>query len=164
MAIVGEIKDALEKITDAFAFVGKECVESLSMKQCDVREPWAVVQRLQGRFDHIFSLGNANTDYQAIMAVGIQAQCIPDFFEIDASSDDLMDAFGEIANQYCGLLMDQEPFTENFGILTQSVPQYSINQTFFPRVWGVEGRLWIGESWLYIGYAIRSSAFPGRSA
>ena len=161
MAEIQDTKDILESFQSVFSVVGRECVESLAQKSCEIREPWAVAQRLQGKFDHIFSLGNANIRYQAIMAVGINTPAINSFFDLSTDGEDLLDAFGEIANQYCGLLMDQKQFADNFGILTQSVPQYSVNQTFFPRVWGVEGRVYSGEEWIYIGYAIRPAFFSG---
>ena len=159
MIDINATKDVLETMPETFSKVALECVESICQCKCEQKEPWAVVQRLQGKFDHIFSLGNANAQYQAIMAVGIQADSIPGFIPGAEAADMLMDAFGEIANQFCGLLMDSKEFTAAFGILTQSVPQYSVNQTFFPKVWGVEGKIWNGESWLYIGYAIRPTLF-----
>lgn len=158
------LRDILWGIKDIFPITAKDCVESLCGNACSLKEPWDVSSRLQGRFDHIFTLGNANAHFQAIMVVGIQNSSIDGFFKLDDTGDELlMDVFGEVANQFCGLLMDSSAFTDSFGILTQSVPQYSINQTFFPRVWGVDGCLWQQNAWMYIGYAIRAVSFGSPS-
>ena len=155
-----DTKGILETMKGVFPVTAKGCVEALSGVGCSIRDSWEVSPRLLGRFDHIFTIGNANAHFQAIMVVGIQESSIKGFFKVDDSEQDiLIDVFGEVANQFCGLLMDSAIFIDTFGILTQSVPQYSVKQTFFPRVWGVDGRIWHGDSWMYMGYAVRPSCF-----
>ncbi len=158
---INEVKDILETMSDIFSRTGRVCVDSVCQCSSETKDRWAVVPRLQGTFDYIFTLGNANSKFQSLLAVGIQSSSIQGFFQETVSDEMLMDVFGEIANQFCGLLMDSREFTGKFGVLVQSLPQYSITQAYFPKVWGIEGKTWCGNSWISIGYAIRPALLPG---
>jgi hypothetical protein len=103
-------------------------------------------------------LGNGNKDYQAILSIGLKDECIRGFLGNTVSSEDILDAFGEISNNICALIMDTETFTNHFGILRQSVPLYSQGETYFLRAWGIEGMIYYNNIWIYSGYAIRKSS------
>ncbi|KMQ49925.1 hypothetical protein CHISP_3139 [Chitinispirillum alkaliphilum] len=153
-----EVKGKLQQLCPTFSGIAKECLQSLFQDTWEIREPWTIVDRLQGTFDHIFSLGNANDSFQAIMAVGVSEQTIKSLIPGLDNDEELIDLFGEVGNIFCGMLMDEEEFTNYFGILTQSVPMHAMSQTFFPRVTGIHGKLFKGDDWLYFGYAIRHFA------
>jgi hypothetical protein len=149
--------EILESIKMDFRDVAVECVESFFQKKSEVKEPWRVVERLQGTFDHIFSLGSSNQEYQAIMAVGAQKEHMQAFIGYEIDECEMVDAFGEFTNNYCALLNDVEKFKDNFGILRAAIPTHSLDQSFFPKVWGVNGRIDMADHWMYLGYSIRRS-------
>jgi hypothetical protein len=149
--------EILESLKQSFASVAVECIDSFFQKKCELNEPWSVVERLQGTFDHIFSLGSSNQEYQAIMAVGITRDHMRAFIGFDIDEGEMVDAFGEFTNNYCALINDIEKYKDNFGILRAAIPTHSLDQSFFPRVWGVNGKVYLADKWMYLGYSIRKS-------
>jgi len=80
---------------------------------------------------------------------------VSSFFE---EKEELVDIFGELANTYCGLLMDCQGIVDQFGVLSQAVPMYAAKRAFFPRAWAITGKVYVGESWIQIGFAVRGFA------
>ncbi len=146
-------------MTDVFLETAIGCVDAFFGKQCERSTDWEVVERLDGRFDLILTMGSANNIYQGILAVGIDRASIPAFVGEKVTEFEAKDIFGEFANNYCAMLMDKALFNARFGILHQSLPVlYSNGQPFLPFISGVQGRVYIGSSWMYIGFAIQKGA------
>ena len=151
-----DVRATLLSLKEVFVDNARECLSSFFQVNSSVREPWDVVERLNGTFDHISSIGSSNHEYQAIMVAAIQQNALGSFLKTEAAADDIPDIFGEFCNTYCGMLMDSQQFKDAFGILRQAIPMYSEHQSFFPRVWAIAGKLFVDTEWIYIGYAIRS--------
>ncbi len=150
------VAEILEKVKPDFIFSAKEAMESMFGVEGSIKEDWAIVERLEGNYENVFSIGNANNDYQAILIVSIQDNTVKKILNEAGSGYELLDAFGELGNNFCGVLMDQKNFTDEFGILTQSVPQYSQGNLFVPKATGVCGKVYFDNSdWMHFGYAIR---------
>ena len=76
----------------------------------------------------------------------------------DISSETVVDILGEFINTYSGMIADRKEFTDEFGILTQAVPiLYTDGQSYLPFIWGIQGYIYIGKHWIYIGYTIRKN-------
>jgi hypothetical protein len=148
----------LTDLKDTFIDCAYEGIESLFGKKCDHNSDWEAVDHLSGNFDLIVTLGSASNDYQSILAVGINTTSINAFVGESADEIETHDIFGEFANVYCALLGDKPKFNSRFGILIQSIPiLYSKGQQFLPFIAGVQGKVTIGNDWVYIGYAIQKN-------
>lgn len=148
-------KDALVALLGGISATAKETVESFFMVNAEIKDDWAVEERLSGEFDHIITLGCSNSDYQGVIMVASGDDSVSSFFE---QKEELVDIFGELANTYCGLLMDCHGIVEQFGVLSQAVPMYAAKRAFFPRAWAITGKVYVGESWIQIGFAVRGFA------
>jgi hypothetical protein len=154
-----EIKEKLENIKVMFSNLAIECVLSFFQVQCTPKSPFQILERLPGEFEHNIFLGNGNDTFQAVLAVGLSDKDAKGFVEFQGE-EDLLDIFGELANVYCGMLMDQNDFTSYFGILTQAVPQYTAKQVFYPKAFACAGELMNKNGDVFsIGYAIRKLNF-----
>jgi len=149
------MKDALVALLGGIAETAKETVESFFMVDAELKDDWAVEERLSGEFDHIITLGCSNSDYQGVIMVASGDDHVSAFFE---EKEELVDIYGELANTYCGMLMDCPGVVEQFGVLSQAVPMYAAKRAFFPRAWAVTGKVFVGESWVQIGFAVRGFA------
>lgn len=145
-----------EKLVSPFAKKAQECSNLIFSVDTSVEKDWEIVERLEGQHDHIFTLGNGNDEYQGILVVAAENQLLVELNKVFDLGNEMVDAIGETANTYCGMIMDIGLFSDTFGILTQSVPQYIEKRTFLPRVPAIHGKIYIGNSYLYFGYAIRS--------
>jgi hypothetical protein len=152
-----DIKQQLHLLISVFITTAIECAESMFQKECRILGKWEVIDRLEGKFDHISSIGCASNEFQAIMTANIDNPSLPAFFGNDFSENNVYDVLGEFCNNFCGLIMDKEPVRTVFGLLRQALPLYAAHCSFFPRVPGIHGRLYIGDQWIYIGYAIRKT-------
>lgn len=152
-----EVKEVLQKNHGIFEKVATESLEALFMIEFKIQDSWKISERLQGKFDHIVSLGSGNDSYQSMIAIGISDENLKAIPGLDDDSIDLLDILGEVANTYTGLLMDYEEITEYFGFLNQSVPQYTNEEMFFPKVWSVDGTVLFGDgkNEIYFGCAVR---------
>ena len=102
-------------------------------------------------------LGCGSNNYQALAVLGTGDKEIAEFID-STECNEILDAFGEMLNTYIAMLMDNEQFINNFGILIQSIPQYSADMNFYPRAWGCNGTLSTPrDGSLYIGFAIKSN-------
>ncbi len=117
------------------------------------KSDWLVVERLSGDYEHIITLGCSNSDYQGVVMVAAPEECSGYLF---GDIDELRDALGELSNQYCGVLMDKECIVSEFGVLSQSVPMYASKRAFFPRAAAVTGKVYVGETYIQIGFALRA--------
>lgn len=149
----------LEKCKDIFPHIGIECLNSFAGMTSTIEKPWSIVERMAGDYLHNIIIGSGNDSYQAIFGIGFKTD--PDFEIIAAETiDERIDAWGEMANTYCGMLMDHKIFIESFNILTQSSPQYSSGDVFFSKAWSVCGALTVSNNrHVYLGYAIRRQMF-----
>ncbi len=153
-----DIKKELEIQRPTFQDVACECVESFFQKKCTVIKDWELTDRLEGKFDHISSLGCSNNFFQAMMTANIDKNSIPGFLEEGFAEEDVPDVLGEFSNTFCGLVMDKEIIKKAYGVLLQALPFYSSHCSFFPKAPGIHGKVHIDNHWLYIGYAIRKTS------
>jgi hypothetical protein len=150
-----DVREKLEKCKVIFPQIGIECLNSFAGMTSTVEEPWAILERLPGNYLHNIIIGSGNDSYQAIFGIGFKTDL--DFEVIPADTlDERVDIWGELANTFCGMLMDQKMFVDSFNILTQSNPQYSSGDVFFSKAWSIYGALTISKKInVYLGYAIR---------
>ncbi len=146
------LNDTLNSLLEGVKEKALETVESFFMVDATLGEDWTVEERLAGEYDHIITLGCSNSDYQGVIMVATEDGHTDAFFE---EKEELIDIFGELANTYCGMLMDDNDVVEQFGILSQAVPMYASKRAFFPRAWAVTGKVYVDNSWVQIGFAIR---------
>ena len=150
-----DMKDVLESIIDGVKEAARVTVDSFFMVDSETKDDWRIDERLSGEFDHIITLGCSNSDYQGVIMVASEDDTHSDFFE---SKEELVDIFGEVANTYCGILMDNEKIVDSFGVLSQAVPMYATKRAFFPRAWAITGKVYVNDSWIQMGFAIRGFA------
>lgn len=146
------VKEALTSLLDGVKETAKDAVESFFMVSASALDDWAIEERLSGEYDHIITLGCSNSDYQGVIMVATEDAHTDAFFE---EKEELVDIFGELANTYCGMLMDSPEVVEHFGVLSQAVPMYASKRAFFPRAWAVTGKISVNNSWIQVGFAIR---------
>ncbi|ERP31645.1 hypothetical protein [Chitinivibrio alkaliphilus] len=143
----------LKEIHDEICSAAVHTVESLLNVDVSVGEDWEVRERLTGKYDHIITLGCSNSDYQGVIMVAVDDAGAREYGE---SHEEIVDIFGEIANTYCGMLMDQKGVKEKIGILSQAIPMYAAKQTFFPRAAAASGSVITEDGVaIHIGFAIR---------
>ncbi|HEX2957017.1 MAG TPA: hypothetical protein VHO70_09290 [Chitinispirillaceae bacterium] len=149
------IKERLEQCADIFPALGIECIKAYAGVNSNILHPWTIMERLPGDNLHNIMLGAGNNLYQAIYAVSFKSE--EDMKLIGSSNfEELIDAWGEFANNYCGMLMDRSLFTDNFGFLTQSMPQYSSGNVFYSKAYAFSGSLLVEEKYeINMGFAIR---------
>lgn len=146
------MKEILVSLLDGVKQTAKDAVESFFMVAASVEDEWSVEERLSGEYDHIITLGCSNSDYQGVIMIATEDAHVDAFFE---EREELVDIFGELANTYCGMLMDYQGVVDKFGVLSQAVPMYAAKRAFFPRAWAITGRINVSGSWIQIGFAIR---------
>jgi len=153
-------KNILLGMTDTFAETAVECVEAFFGKKSELHLPWEVVDQLQCKFDLILTIGSSNAKHSALMYAGIQEESLAAFANIDSvTSEAAADILGEFVNTYSGMITDKRSFSNEFGVLTQALPVlYTDGQSYLPFIWGVQGYVYIGKHWIYIGYTIRKNA------
>ena len=155
--MAGEIvKVHLESLIPILKKIVVDCTDVMFGKQFSIIDDWQIVERIEGSFDNIFSLGCANNNYQSIIIVGVQNDSIDLVGETD-NEIQLIDIFGELANSLCGLLMDYKEFTDVFGFMEQAVPLHSLQTVYFPKAWSICGSIVHDNKKMVIGFALRGS-------
>lgn len=149
---MSDMQIVLNDLKDDIRSVATEAVESLLMNDATAGDDWEVCERLSGSHDHIITLGCSNSDYQGVIMIGIDDEDARIYCESDEEINDL---FGEIANTYCGMLMDEKKVSEHFGFLSQAIPMYAAKRAFFPRAWAVSGKVIVGDAQIQVGFAVR---------
>lgn len=152
-------KQALIRLSETFSRTAVECVNAFFVKKSEIVIPWEIVEQLQSKFDLILTIGSSNEKHSALMYAGIQNESLAAFADIDdVSSEAASDILGEFVNTYAGMISDHSEFTDEFGCLTQAVPVlYTDGQSYLPFIWGIQGYVYIGKHWIYIGYTIRKN-------
>ncbi len=148
-------KEKLELCAEIFPAIGIECIGAFAGKRSNMLRPWEILERLPGDNPHNIILGTGNNLYQAIYAISFKTES--DMGLISSSNfEELIDAWGEFANTYCGMLMDKASFTDSFGFLTQSIPQYSSGNVFYSKAYACCGTLITADNLeINMGFAIR---------
>lgn len=150
-------KQILEEIVHVFQQTALECVSIFFGKEGQCNDKWAVVDRISFSCDNILIMGGASDKCQSIFALGLNSDIIIELTEQSLSENDFSDMFGEFANNYCALLMDDKKFVSCFGILNQTVPiLYTKGIPFLPFISGVQGVVVVNGKKLWIGYAIQN--------
>jgi len=144
----------MEKMTTVFETVAITCARSMLQKSAEIVEPWKVVDHLNGEYEFLVTMGCANSEFKSLILVGVNQDSLLhllDDDEIDMSY--LADVLGEFVNSYCALLDDNEEYSVNFGKQIQAVPLlYRGGAPFVSFLWGIQGRLRIGDGEMYLGY------------
>jgi hypothetical protein len=154
-----EIKLKLGRCVEIFPQIGIECIGAFAGVSCRLIEPWELNERMPGNFKHNIILGAGSNLYQTSFGIGFKNDTDMQLIRSE-TFEELCDAWGELANTYCGMLMDSEKFTNEFGVLTQSNPQYSGGHIFFPKAWAFSGALVSDKNEsINFGYAIRKLTF-----
>jgi protein-tyrosine-phosphatase len=148
----------LGTLSDLFSQRAIQCMSDMFGHKCEIHMPWEVVEQLQAQFDRILTMGSSNAEYTAITCAGIQYDSMNAFAgQENVSNEMAADILGEITNTYNALLVDSEKFRNTFGVLIQGVPVlYTDGHSFLPFIWGIQGYLYLGEHWMYMGFSIRS--------
>ncbi len=149
---MSDMQVILTELKESVKNVAVEAVESLLMVDAEAGDDWEVFERLSGNHDHIITLGCSNSDYQGVIMFGVNDEDALNFCE---SAEEVNDLFGEIANTYCGMLMDQEGIADRFGFLSQAIPMYAAKRAFFPRAWAISGKVLAGGVTIQVGFAVR---------
>jgi hypothetical protein len=155
LMIDSAVKEKLEQCIAIFPAIGMDCISAFTGITCNVLQPWTILERLLGSDPHNVMLGAGNNLYQAIYAVSFKSE--KDMALIASSNfDELIDAWGEFANNYFGMLMDKTEFTDSFGYLAQSIPQYSRGNVFCSKAFACCGTLVTPDKLeINMGFAIR---------
>jgi hypothetical protein len=153
------VQNNLTDLSPVFSQTAIECVKGMFGKSCEIKMPWEVVAQLQGQFDRILAMGSSSKRFRAITSAGIQDDSLCAFLgQENVSADYASDVLGEFVNTYTGMLSDNEKFRECFGTLEQAVPVlYTNGHSYLPFIWGIQGYIYIGIHWVYIGYSIREN-------
>jgi hypothetical protein len=150
-----DVKEKLEFCSEIFPASGIECISAFTGVKSDVLKPWEILERLPGENMHNIMLGAGNNLFQAIYAISFKNE--KDMGLIPSSNfEELIDAWGEFANTFLGMLMDNVAFTDSFGFLTQSMPQYSKGNVFYSKAYACSGSLVTPDNLVVnMGFAIR---------
>ena len=147
----------LKEMVDIFPASACKCIDTFFNKPCVPSAPWRITGDIDCNTNRIITIGCANNDFQAIAAIGVNsADCQSLLNREEIADDDFISIFGELANTFIALLMDQEPFIFRFGILHQSVPVlYSKGMPFLPFVSGISGAVTVEEiSMIKFGFSV----------
>jgi hypothetical protein len=161
MSDMVEIQKILTELSPVFSDCAISCIRDMfGSKECEIHMPWEVVEQLQGQFDRILTMGSANENFSAITCAGIQYDSLDAFVnQENVSTEYAADILGEFVNTYCAYLADNETFKNYFGVPVQGVPVlYTDGHSFLPFIWGIQGYLYIGSHWMYLGYTIRRNS------
>lgn len=132
----------LKEVIDIFPTCACDCIDLFFQKQCSPSSQWYFSDNIDCKTDRIITIGCANNDFQAIMAVGINNPDCRLLLNEEVSNEDFISLFGEFANTYIAMLMDYEEINSRFGILHQSVPVlYSSGMPFLPFISGISGMI-----------------------
>jgi hypothetical protein len=149
-------KLALNDVSDIFSSTSIECARALLGISCELKEPWKFVPRLDAEYENVVIMGSASDLYQAILAIGMNDSSVEGFFGKLVDKNEFFDIFGEVANNFCAMILDNYEFYRQFGILNQSIPVlYSNGIPFLPFISGIEGRIYSNNQFAYFGFAIQ---------
>jgi hypothetical protein len=153
---VNEDQEKLKQIITVFSDTACASVQALFSKDPEVENAWSADKHMEIKQKYILIMGGASDIYQSILTIGIDVDTIIELLGQELSERDFSDTFGELANTFCGLLMDNTEFTDRFGILNQTVPVlYTKGIPFLPFIFGVQGYISINGKKIFIGFAIR---------
>ncbi|MBF0397063.1 MAG: hypothetical protein HQK78_09840 [Desulfobacterales bacterium] len=157
MVLLSEIQKKITEIRNVFSKTAISSVEIFFQKESKIYKEFEIVEQLSCEFDYLLIVSSVNSDYQSILVVGINNKDLSNLLNREEKVDieEASDIIGEFGNNYCGLLADDPDFTKHFGILTQGMPIVCTNgKTLLNFIWGVEGKIYFNNNWMYFGYAI----------
>ncbi|MEN9353418.1 MAG: hypothetical protein RL318_743 [Fibrobacterota bacterium] len=123
-------------------------------KNAVIMPDWEVVPRLTNTCDNVVSLGHCNARFQGVCTLGMQ-QSAMDVIFAGFEQEIQIDGLGEVANAICGQLAGSDLFVQNFGVLEQAPPLFSMGGAMYPRAFGILGHIDIDGAVALFGYAIR---------
>jgi hypothetical protein len=151
-----EVKLMISEILPVFNKTANECLSVIFNRVGDNVNDWAVVSRINIKCDNVLIMGAASEMYQAIFAIGLNSDMYEELTDQTMEEADFSDIFGEFANTYYALLMDNHEFVSRFGIVNQTIPLlYTKSVPFLPFISGVQGSVMVNGKSIYFGYAIQ---------
>ena len=154
-----DIKYSLTNLCEIFQNGAVELVSVMFNLPAVITQPWDVTEISDARYDYIFRQISENKQFKANVIIGASYTAIETILGSNISLDEARDAFGEFANCYNAILMEQPSFVEEFGYLTQRVPEDSTVLACFPLAWGIQGNLLIGQDSLFLRFSIEKNRF-----
>jgi len=146
----------ISEIIPVFYEAANESLEAIFGRNGEMADNWAVTKRIDIDSENVLIMGGASDAFQAIFAVGLNEDMYEELTSQKLVEEDFNDIFGEFANTYYALLMDNEGFVSRFGILNQTIPLlYTKGIPFLPFIAGVQGTVRVNGKSMDIGFAIQ---------
>lgn len=153
-----EILDSISQIVNVFSDTAESCVSTFFGKMCISEAPWTSDKQIDKDLKYVLIMGGASDVYQSILKVAMDSDVIFELTGQDLCERDFCDVFGEFANTYYAMLMDDRRFADRFGILNQTVPVlYTKGNPFLPHISCVQGHILVNGKRMFIGFAIRKN-------
>jgi hypothetical protein len=151
---LAETKNLFAGRGDDMSRMAADSLSCLLNKEVSPCANWKVGERLHSPCDYTVTMECSNSACDGIVLVGGNwAGC-----RVYAKhSEDILDVFGEAANNFCGLLMDSAYITDSVGVLVQSLPVYHSGEVFFPRAASMAGSICTEDDVeVYMGFCVRT--------
>ena len=153
------IKDSLIDLREVFQSGATELLSVMFNVNATIIDPWEVSETSDTRYDYIFRQISENKQFKANAIIGASYSTLEKVLGPVPDLDEAKDAFGEFANCYHAVLMEDKTFVDRFGYLIQRVPEDSTVLACFPLAWGVQGNLQLDSEELFIRFSIEEKKF-----
>jgi hypothetical protein len=152
-------KNTFDSLHDTFRKSATGLVEVMFGTKAISKEPWIICNVMDGTFDYIFRLISKNSEYKSNTIIGASMKALQKVMGDDCTLEDAKDAFGEYANCYNALLMEEPQFIERFGLMRQEVPEDATTLACFPIAWGIQGLLHFDAESIFMRFSIEDRKF-----
>ena len=153
------IRETMIELREVFQSSAIELLSVMFNIDAAVIYTWDVTETSDARYDYIFRQIGENKQYKANAIIGASYPTLEKVLGPDIDLNEARDAFGEFANCYYAMLMENQHFLENFGILKQRVPEDSTVLACFPLAWGVQGKLCFDNEELFMRFSVEENKF-----
>jgi kynurenine formamidase len=153
------IRDTMIELREVFQSSAIELMSVMFNVEAVVIDTWDVTETSDARYDYIFRQISENKQYKANAIIGASYPALEKVLGRNIDLNEARDAFGEFANCYYAMLMENQYFFENFGILKQRVPEDSTMLACFPLAWGVQGKLHFDSAELFMRFSVEENRF-----
>ena len=153
------IKDTMMELKDVFQNSAIELMSVMFNIQITINDTWEIADSSDARYDYIFSQISENKQYKSYVIIGAAYPVLEKILGPNISLDEAKDAFGEFANCYHAVLMDNPTFVAQFGYLVQKVPEDSTILACFPMAWGIQGKINFQHEELFIRFSMEEKKF-----
>ncbi|MBN1577143.1 MAG: hypothetical protein JW913_11360 [Chitinispirillaceae bacterium] len=153
------IKDSMIELREVFQRSAIELLSVMLNVHADVIDAWEITEISDARYDYIFRQISENKHYKANAIIGASYPALEKVLGPGINLNEAKDAFGEFANCYHAILMENQSFVDRFGILTQRVPEDSTALACFPLAWGAQGKLLLDTEELFMRFSMEENKF-----